>query len=340
MAGFGVTLSELAKIQRDFQTIQQRMNQMTQQTGRIKSEITKAAATDLAAGALGNVIGFGAVVAQVRQQVTAIKEQVAALEATKEKLTKELAQDAQKLGTVIKQYQEAEKHAHDIVTKPAPTKPLPKSPGQGGGEHTPTDKPAPKKPSAPMPKSPKKSSGGGDHGGGDHSGGGGHSGGNDPTPVISHAGAIKTGDVTYGGKGQYKSGEAACREYIAQALDAMGITDPAAREAWTKGMLTIANRESSYNAAGSQVNLWDSNAHGAKQADGAPLNSSRGGWQTIPSTFAAYHVKGTSTDIYDPVANVAASMNYIQERYHVSADGHDLASKVQQADPHRPARGY
>jgi len=51
-------------------------------------------------------------------------------------------------------------------------------------------------------------------------------------------------------------------------------------------------------------------------------------------------VKGTSTDIYDPVANVAASMNYIRERYHVSADGHDLASKVQQADPHRPARGY
>ncbi|WP_052509063.1 transglycosylase SLT domain-containing protein [Kitasatospora griseola] len=338
MTGFGVTLSELAKIQKDFQAIQQRMNEMTQQTGRIKGVIGKAVATDLAAGALGNIIGFGAVVAQVREQVNAINEQVAALEATKAKLTKELAQDTQKIGTVIKRYQEAEKHAHDIVTKPTPSKPQPKSPGKGG-EHTPTGKPAEKKPSTPQPKSPNKP--GGHGGGGDHGGGGGdHGGGSDPKMEISHAGAIKTSEVTYGGKGKFKSGEAACRDYIAQALDAMGITDPAAREAWTKGMLTIAKRESTYNAAGSQVNLWDTNAHGAKQADGAPLNSSRGGWQTIPPTFAAYHVKGTSTDIYDPVANVAASMNYIRSRYHVSADGHDLASKVQQADPNRPARGY
>ncbi|KDN87132.1 transglycosylase SLT domain-containing protein [Kitasatospora cheerisanensis] len=332
--GFGVRLDELAKIQRDFHALQQRMNEMTKQTGRIKDVMAKAVATDLAAGALGNVIGFGAVVAQVEQQVSAINAQVAALEATKEKLTKGLAEDTQKIGTVIKRYQEAEKRAHEGVSKPGSTKPAPKSPGKGG-EHTPTNKPGSKKPGSSMPKSPNKP---GQHGGGDH--GGGNNNGNDPKTEISHAGAIKTSEVTYGGKGKYKSGEAACREYIAQALDAMGVTDPAAREAWTKGMLTIAKRESTYNAAGSQVNMWDSNAHGAKQADGAPLNSSRGGWQTIPPTFAAYHVKGTSTDIYDPVANVAASMNYIRSRYHVSADGHDLASKVQQADPNRPARGY
>ncbi|WP_083647427.1 transglycosylase SLT domain-containing protein [Kitasatospora sp. CB01950] len=335
MAGFGVTLSELAKIQKDFQAIQQRMNEMTQQTGRIKGVMMKAVGTDLAAGALGNILGFGAVVAQVRQQVAAINEQVAALEATKAKLTKELAADTQKIGTVIKRYQEAEKKAHEGVSKPGSTKPAPKSPGQGG-EHTPTGKPAPKKPGAPMPKSPNKP---GDHGSG--GGGGDHgSGGNDPKVELSHAGKIPVGEVTYGGKGKYKSGEAAMREYIAQALDAMGVTDPAAREAWTKGMLTIAKRESTYNIPTSQVNLWDTNAHGAKQADGAPLGSSRGAWQVIPTTFAENHVKGTSTDIYDPVANVAASMNYIRGRYHVSADGHDLASKVQQADPNRPAKGY
>ncbi|MFF0390840.1 transglycosylase SLT domain-containing protein [Kitasatospora sp. NPDC004615] len=337
-AGFGFKAGELAKIQRDFAMIQQRMNEMTQQTGRIQGTIAKAVSTDLAAGAMGSILGFAEMVSQVRQQVNAINQQVAALEATKAKLTKELAEDTKKIGIVIKRYEEAERRAHEGVRKPAPTQPMPKSPGQGG-DHKPTEKPAPKKPSAPMPKSPNK---GGDHGGGsgggDHGGGSGH--GNDPKVEISHAGAIKTGEVTYGGKGQYKSGEAACREYIAQALDAMGVTDPAARAAWTKGMLTIADRESSFNAPTSQVNLWDTNAHGAKQADGAPLNSSRGGWQTIPSTFAAYHVKGTSTDIYDPVANVAASMNYIRDRYHVSPDGHDLASKVQQADPNRPHRGY
>ncbi|MGW4384179.1 transglycosylase SLT domain-containing protein [Kitasatospora sp. NPDC004531] len=340
MAGFGVTLSELAKIQKDFHEIQQRMNQMAQKTGQIKGVMAKAVATDLAAGALGNIIGFGSVVAQVKQQVSAIEAQVAALEATKEKLTRELADDVRKLGTVIKRYEEAEKKAHEGVSKPGSTQPTPRSPGQGG-DHSPSTRPASKKPGgAPMPKSPNKS---GDHGGGSGSGGGGDHGGNsgpDPKIEISHAGKIKTSEVTYGGKGKYKSGEAACREYIAQALDAMGVTDPAAREAWTKGMLTIAKRESTYNAASGQVNLWDSNAHGAKQADGAPLNSSRGGWQTIPSTFAAYHVKGTSTDIYDPVANVAASMNYIRDRYNVAPDGHNLAAKVQQADPNRPARGY
>ncbi|MFJ1754734.1 transglycosylase SLT domain-containing protein [Kitasatospora sp. NPDC088134] len=328
-AGFGVELGELAKIQKDFQQIQQRMGELNQQSGRIKAAMTKAVATDVSAGLLGNVLGAGAVIAQVYERVDAIKERMAALEATKKQLTENLQEDTRKLGAVLKHYQEAERRAHEGVSKPGkgghPGQP--KSPGHSTGEHKP---------------------GGGT---GSHKPGGGHHGqpkspnqpehhGDDPKTEISHAGKIATGDVTYGGKGKYGSGEAACREYIAKALDAMGITDPKAREAWTQGMLTIAKRESSYNAPTSQVNLWDTNAHGAKQADGAPLNSSRGGWQTIPSTFAAYHVKGTSTDIYDPVANVAASMNYIQSRYHVSADGHDLASKVQQADPHRSPRGY
>jgi SLT domain-containing protein len=37
--------------------------------------------------------------------------------------------------------------------------------------------------------------------------------------------------------------------------------------------------------------------------------------QTIMSTFMAYHQAGTSTNIFDPVANAAAAINYIKSRY-------------------------
>jgi SLT domain-containing protein len=48
----------------------------------------------------------------------------------------------------------------------------------------------------------------------------------------------------------------------------------------------------------------------------------------------------TEADVADPVANIAASMHYVMNRYGVSADGSDLASKVQQADPNRSPAGY
>ncbi|GLW74306.1 hypothetical protein Kpho02_66040 [Kitasatospora phosalacinea] len=334
-AGFGYELGELAKIQKDFQSIQQRMGELSERTGRIKGVMAKAVATDLAAGALGNVIGFGVVVAQVRERVEAVQQRMAALEAAKNELTKNLGGDVAKLGTIAKQYAEAERRAREGLAKPGqgahPGQPAaPKKPGGTKPGHAPG---GPRKPVA-TPSGPKKPGGVG-HGGG-HGGNGGH----DPVPSVSHEGAIKVSQVTYDGAGKYRSGEAACREYIAQALDAMGVTDPKARAAWTEGMLTIASRESSYNAPGSQINAWDSNAHGAIVGDGKPANCSRGGWQCIPSTFAANHVKGTSTDIYDPVANVAASMTYIRSRYHVSPDGHDLASKVPQANPHHRPQGY
>ncbi|QKW18516.1 hypothetical protein HUT16_05040 [Kitasatospora sp. NA04385] len=338
-AGFGYEPDELAKIQREFRSIQQRMGEMSEQTGRIKAVMTKAVATDLAAGALGNVIGFGVVVAQVRERVDAIQQQMAALERTRNQLAKDLATDVDRLGTVARQYAEAERRAREGVGKPGrgahPGQPAdPKKPGGGKPAPAPT---GPGK-HAPMPSGPKQPTGGG------HGGHGGHGGtGGDPNPAVSHEGAIKVAEVTFDGKGKYKSGEAACREYIAQALDAMGVTDPAARAAWTKGMLTIVDRESSYNSPDWQVNrdqAHDVNVKGPIQSDGAERDCSRGGWQTIPGTFAKYHVKGTSTDIYDPVANCAASMQYVMARYGVSADGHDLAAKVQQADPSRPRHWY
>ncbi|WP_246350208.1 transglycosylase SLT domain-containing protein [Nocardia barduliensis] len=117
---------------------------------------------------------------------------------------------------------------------------------------------------------------------------------------------------------------------IEGALDALGITDPVAREYWKRGYQVLIERESNGNP--NAVNNWDSNAAAGK--------ASRGLTQTIPGTFSAYHVAGTSNNIHDPVANVAASMNYVMERYGVSRDGHDLQAKVQQADPNRSPKGY
>ncbi|WP_063023949.1 transglycosylase SLT domain-containing protein [Nocardia niwae] len=117
---------------------------------------------------------------------------------------------------------------------------------------------------------------------------------------------------------------------IEGALDALGITDPVAREYWKRGYQVLIERESGGNP--NAVNNWDSNA--------AAGRASRGLTQTIPSTFQGYHVAGTSNNIHDPVANVAASMNYVMERYDVSRDGHDLQAKVQQADPSRSPKGY
>ncbi|MGF6888743.1 hypothetical protein ABIA39_008122 [Nocardia sp. GAS34] len=64
-------------------------------------------------------------------------------------------------------------------------------------------------------------------------------------------------------------------------------------------------RESSGNPQA--INLYDSNA-----AAGIP---SKGLLQVIDPTFRAYHVNGTSWDIYDPVANIAAACNYAADRY-------------------------
>ncbi|MEU6314379.1 LysM peptidoglycan-binding domain-containing protein [Streptomyces sp. NPDC047014] len=64
-------------------------------------------------------------------------------------------------------------------------------------------------------------------------------------------------------------------------------------------------RESSGNPKA--INLWDINAR-----NGIP---SKGLLQVIDPTFRAYHVPGTSTDSYDPVANITAACNYAAARY-------------------------
>jgi hypothetical protein len=125
---------------------------------------------------------------------------------------------------------------------------------------------------------------------------------------------------------------------LPKVFEIMSITDPTAQSYWKTGLVTAANRESSYDF--NAVNTYDLNATGPIVADGHPANCSRGVLQCIPPTFAKYHQLGTSYDIYDAVANTCAAMNYVVQFYGVSRDGHDLAAKVQQFDPTRPPKGY
>lgn len=126
------------------------------------------------------------------------------------------------------------------------------------------------------------------------------------------------------------SGRPAVLAAIRKALDIKGIHDPAARARWERGMDLVARRESNYNA--NAINDWDSNA-----ARGTP---SKGAWQFIAPTFAAYHQPGTSGDIHNLVAQACAFINYAMGRYGVAVDASNLADRIQQADPHRAPKGY
>ncbi|MDQ0990117.1 transglycosylase SLT domain-containing protein [Streptomyces sp. V3I7] len=90
--------------------------------------------------------------------------------------------------------------------------------------------------------------------------------------------------------------------WINQALDIMhdkGI--PGSYHGLHKNIM----RESSGNPKA--INDWDINA-----INGIP---SKGLLQVIPPTFKAYHVQGTSWNIYDPVANITAAANYAADKY-------------------------
>lgn len=128
------------------------------------------------------------------------------------------------------------------------------------------------------------------------------------------------------------------RHRIAEALDHLGITDPAARHNWIRGYETLIARESGGRAWA--VAAEPVTVPGPAQPDGRGLGYARGLTQTIPATFAHFHQPGTSDNIYDPVANICASMNYVMHRYGVSADGANLVALVQQADARRPPKGY
>lgn len=125
---------------------------------------------------------------------------------------------------------------------------------------------------------------------------------------------------------------------ITAALDHMGITDPVVRRNWLRGYQTLIARESGGRPSAAAAE--PATVSGGIQPDGRGRGFARGIAQMIPATFAHYHQPGTSTNIYDPIANICASMNYVIHRYGVSLNGENLASLVQQADVHRPPKGY
>jgi phage-related protein len=100
--------------------------------------------------------------------------------------------------------------------------------------------------------------------------------------------------------GSTSGGVARWAGVVAQALTMLGLP-----LSLSKQVLYQMQTESGGNP--NAINLTDINAqHG---------DPSRGLLQTIGSTFAAYHVPGTSNNIYDPLANVAAAINYARHVY-------------------------
>ncbi|MFJ2894376.1 transglycosylase SLT domain-containing protein [Streptomyces sp. NPDC087218] len=90
--------------------------------------------------------------------------------------------------------------------------------------------------------------------------------------------------------------------WIRQALDVMRANGiPGSYDGLHRNIM----RESTGNP--NAVNGWDVNAQ-----NGTP---SCGLLQVIQPTFNAYHVPGTSSNIYDPVANITAAANYAADRY-------------------------
>ncbi|MFE9496310.1 transglycosylase SLT domain-containing protein [Streptomyces collinus] len=113
------------------------------------------------------------------------------------------------------------------------------------------------------------------------------------------------------------------RSIISQAMAAAHVPPPGTEAQWLAGMNTLITRESAWNPKA--INRTDINAR-----NGVP---SQGLAQVIPPTFRANHVPGTSWNILDPVANVAASIRYITRRY-------GNITNVQQANSHLPPKGY
>lgn len=109
---------------------------------------------------------------------------------------------------------------------------------------------------------------------------------------------------------------------IDAALSADGI-NKADWPRWEAGMNTLVQRESGWNS--SAVNNWDSNAKAGHPSGGLA--------QVIGPTFASNRNPSLPNNLLDPVANLAAAINYITRRYG------DI-SKVQQANASMPPKGY
>lgn len=102
--------------------------------------------------------------------------------------------------------------------------------------------------------------------------------------------------------GGRSAGNAQMRAWAKAGLIAAGLPGTPAE---VSTIVYTMSRESGGNPR--SENTTDSNA-----AAGHP---SRGLMELIPENFAKYHVPGTSSDVFDPVANVAAAVRYMIGRY-------------------------
>jgi hypothetical protein len=118
--------------------------------------------------------------------------------------------------------------------------------------------------------------------------------------------------------------------WIVQGLAANGITDPRAVANWARGLKVMVQRESGGNPRA--VNHSDDNARAGHPSGGL--------MQMIEPTFESHWRPGTERNLFNPISSVAAAVHYVMTRYHVSADGANLMSNVQQANPFAAPKGY
>ena len=107
----------------------------------------------------------------------------------------------------------------------------------------------------------------------------------------------------FGGGGGGGSAPGNVQRWLPTVMEALSLTGQPLSLAQT--MLRRLNQESGGNAHA--INLWDSNAK-----MGTP---SKGLMQVIDPTFQAYRLKSLSGDIYNPLANMVASIRYAVSRY-------------------------
>ncbi|WP_405018510.1 hypothetical protein OHV05_17440 [Kitasatospora sp. NBC_00070] len=157
MAGeqFGVELQELGRIQQDWQQASQRMAEMQQKLGKIQETLAKAVAVDLAASPLAGIVGFG-IAFDVLRDAKDVESRARHLMATKEKLTQAIAEDTEKIKSVIQSYTDVDHKVKDDIKGQDNARPK-------GGDSPPTQINSKDKPGGGGGQS-KPSGGNGNHG--------------------------------------------------------------------------------------------------------------------------------------------------------------------------------
>ncbi|MFF4650179.1 hypothetical protein [Streptomyces sp. NPDC001380] len=113
---FGVQLHELAALRQEWHSASERMAGLSERLDAVRTAVTRAAAVDLAAGALGGVAGI-ATAYRVLEDVREIEKRAEALARTQKQLTEELAADAAKLRAVADEYAAADRRIHEEMRK-------------------------------------------------------------------------------------------------------------------------------------------------------------------------------------------------------------------------------